>query len=67
LPIYVGGLLRRGLRREREWIAKYGISEAEMEAMVEAVVEALVDEVLTRKELTTRVVSLWSQHAQQLA
>jgi hypothetical protein len=57
LPIYVGGLLRRGLRREREWIAKYGISESEMDAMVKAIVEALVDGALTRKELTESVVA----------
>ncbi|MDH5482440.1 MAG: winged helix DNA-binding domain-containing protein [Candidatus Bathyarchaeota archaeon] len=57
LPIYIGGLLHRGLRREREWIAKYGISEAEMDAMVGAIVEALGDEILTRKELVRHVVA----------
>jgi hypothetical protein len=57
LPIYVGGLLRRGLRREREWIAKYGISESEMDSMVKAIVEALGDDALTRKELTESVVA----------
>lgn len=70
LPIYVGGLLHRGLRRERQWISKYGISEAEMEAMVEAIVEALDDAVLTRKELARHVVALigaktkrWVEHS----
>jgi len=57
LPIFVGGLLRRGLKREREWIAKYGVGWSEMDAMVGAVVEALGDEVLTRKELAKRVVA----------
>jgi hypothetical protein len=56
LPIYVGGLMRRGLRREREWIKRYGVSEAEMDDMVRAVVEALGAEILTRKELSERVV-----------
>jgi hypothetical protein len=56
LPIYVGGLLRRGLRREREWFKRYGVSEAEMDDMVRAVVEALDGEILTRKELSERVV-----------
>lgn len=56
LPIYVGGLMRRGLRREREWIGRYGVSEAEMDDMVRAVVEALGAEILTRKELSERVV-----------
>jgi uncharacterized protein YcaQ len=57
LPIYVGGLLRCGLRREREWIGRYGISESEMDAMVKAIVEALGDGALTRKELTESVVA----------
>ena len=57
LPIYVGGLLRHGLKRQREWIAKYGVSEYEMDAMVGAVVKSLGDEVLTRKELAKRVVA----------
>ncbi len=56
LPIYVGGLMRHGLRRERAWIGRYGISEAEMDDMVRAVVEALGGKVLTRKELSERVV-----------
>jgi hypothetical protein len=56
LPVYVGGLMRCGLRREREWFKRYGVSEAEMEAMVRAVVEALGGEILTRKELSERVV-----------
>lgn len=57
LPIYVGGLMCRGLRREHEWISKYGISEAEMDAMVKAIVEALSSDALTRKELTKEVVA----------
>jgi hypothetical protein len=56
LPIYVGGLMRHGLRREREWIGRYGVSEAEMDDMIRAVVEAVGAEVLTRKELSERVV-----------
>lgn len=55
LPIYTGGLLRQGLRREREWLARYGISHSEMDAMVRAIVEGLADEVLTRKELAQHV------------
>jgi uncharacterized protein YcaQ len=55
LPIYVGGLLRRGLRREREWVARYGISESEMDSMVKAIVEALSEGALTRKELAESV------------
>jgi hypothetical protein len=57
LPIYVGGLQRRGLRREHEWIARYGISESEMNAMVKAIVESLGNGALTRKELTESVVA----------
>jgi hypothetical protein len=57
LPIYTGGLLHRGLRREREWIARYGITQAEMDTMVDTIVKELADEALTRKDLTKRVVA----------
>jgi len=57
LPIYIGGLLHRGLRREREWIARYGISQAEMDTIVKTIVQELADEALTRKDLTKRVVA----------
>jgi hypothetical protein len=41
---------------DREWFRRYGVSDAEMDDMVVAVVEALGTEILTRKELTGRVV-----------
>jgi hypothetical protein len=56
LPIFVGGLMRSGLRREREWFRRYGVSDAEMDGMARAVVDALGAEILTRKELSKRVV-----------
>ena len=69
LPICIGGL-RKGLSRERDWLAKRGVSQSEAEAMVGAVVEALGDEVLVRKELAQRVVAvvggkakLWVEHS----
>lgn len=70
LPVCIGGLFQSGLRRERKWLAKYGVSQVEAEAMIEAVVEALDDEVLTRKELAQRVVTVlggktkrWVEHS----
>ena len=56
MPIYVRGLMRSGLRREREWFKRYGVTDAEMDSMVRAIVEALGSEILTRKELSARVV-----------
>jgi hypothetical protein len=56
LPIYVGGLMRSGLRRDREWFKRYGVTDAEMDRMVNAILEALGTEILTRKELSARVV-----------
>jgi hypothetical protein len=49
-------MMRSGLRREREWFKRYGVSDAEMDDMVRAIVEALGAEILTRKELSERVV-----------
>lgn len=70
LPVFVGGVSRLCLPRERRWIVKYGINETEMDAMVDAVVEALADRPLTRKELAKRVVarlgdsaSRWVEHS----
>jgi hypothetical protein len=57
LPIYVGGLMRSRVPKDREWFKRYGVSDAEMDAMVRAVVDALGAEILTRKELTERVVN----------
>jgi hypothetical protein len=56
LPIYVAGLLRHSLPREREWFKRYGVTEHEIDEMVRAVIEALGGEILTRKELSKRVV-----------
>ncbi len=56
LSIFVGGLMRSGLHREREWFKRYGVSDAEMDDMVRAIIEALGTEILTRKELSGRVV-----------
>lgn len=64
-PVCIGGLLRRGLCRETEWLAGYGVSQAEAEAMSRAVVEALDDEVLTRKELAQRVVAVLGSKARR--
>ncbi len=64
-PICIGGLLRKGLRRERGWLARYGLNQAEAEAMIRAVVEALDDEVLTRKELAQRVVAVLGSKAKR--
>ena len=65
LPVCVGGLLRNGLRREREWLAKRGVSQAEAEAMIRAVVEALDDEILTRKKLAQRVFAVLGSKAKR--
>lgn len=56
LRIYVGGLMRSGLRRDRKWFKRYGVTDAEMDRMVRAILEALGTEMLTRKELSARVV-----------
>jgi len=70
LPVCIGGLLRKGLSRERDWLAKRGVSQSEAEAIVGAVVEALDDEVLVRKELAQRVAAVvggkakrWVEHS----
>lgn len=64
-PVYVGGLLRNGLPRERRWLARHGVSQAETEAMVRAIVDALDDEVLTRRELAERVVAALGSKARR--
>ena len=56
LPIYIGGLMRSRVPKDREWFKRYGVSDAEMDDMVQAVVEALDAEILTRKELSELVV-----------
>jgi hypothetical protein len=48
--------MRTGLRRDREWFKRYGVTDAEMDRMVNAILEALGTEILTRKELSARVV-----------
>lgn len=65
LPFFVGGLVRYGLRTEREWIKRFGVSEAEMDDMVRAVVKALGENILTRKELSERVVERLGVKAKQ--
>jgi len=56
LPVFVGGLMRTGLRRDRDWFKRYGVTDAEMDGWVRAVIDALDNEILTRKELSDRVV-----------
>lgn len=63
IPIFVGGLLRHSLHRERSWIRKYGITNDEIEDMVRTIVDVLDDDVLTRKELTKRVVATMGEKA----
>jgi len=65
LPIFVGGLMRSGLRREREWFKRYGVTDAEMDGMVHAIIEALDTHALTRKELTKHVVERVGVKAKQ--
>jgi hypothetical protein len=48
--------MRSGLRRDRDWFKRYGVTDAEMDGWVRAIVDALGTEILTRKELSERVV-----------
>src|SRR3989337_2644690 len=69
-PMYVAALQDSAVARDRNWIARYGISEGEMDRMADAVVEALASGPLARRELADRVVGLvgpkarrWVEHS----
>ena len=54
-PMYVAALRESAVARDRNWIARYGISEQEMDAMADAVVQVLASGPLSRRELADRV------------
>lgn len=56
LPVYVGALRRR-VREEQRWMARYGVEPEDADAMTEAILNALASGPLTRQELTERVVT----------
>src|SRR3990172_8906146 len=69
-PMYVAALRESAVARDRNWIARYGITEREMDAMADAVVDALASGPLARRELSDRVVGLvgpkarrWVEHS----
>jgi uncharacterized protein YcaQ len=69
LPVYVGALKRR-VREERRWMARYGVGPQEADTMIEAIIDALAPGPLTRQELTERVIDRlgskarrWVQHS----
>ena len=69
-PMYVAALRESAVARDRNWIARYGITEREMDAMADAVVDALASGPLARRELADRVVGLvgpkarrWVEHS----
>jgi len=55
-PMYVAALRESAVARDRNWIARYGISEREMDAMADAVVDVLASGPLSRRDLADRVV-----------
>jgi hypothetical protein len=55
-PMYVAAVRESAVARDRNWIARYGISEREMDAMADAVVDALSSGPLARGDLADRVV-----------
>jgi len=68
LPIYVGALKRR-IREEQRWMARYGLEPREADVMTEAIVDALAPGSLTRKQLSKKVTARlgakakrWVQH-----
>jgi hypothetical protein len=70
LPICLEGLQRHGLRRERDWIAKRGLTMPEIDAVIGAIVQALGNGPLTRKELARQVAAVvgdkakpWIEHS----
>ncbi len=70
LPVCLGGLQRHGLRRERDWIIKRGLSISEIDAVIDAIIQTLGNGPLTRKELACQVVELagskakpWVEHS----
>jgi len=70
LPVCLRGLQRHGLRREKDWIAKRGLSMPEIKSVTNAIVQALGNGPLTRKELARKVVELvggkvkpWVEHS----
>lgn len=56
LPTYLGGLRREILRREKQWMSRYGLAEEDFPRMTAAVEEALASGPLTRTELSGAVV-----------
>lgn len=70
LPLFLGGLRREGLLREKQWMSRYGLREEDFPRMSRAVAEALTSGPLTRKELANAVTGLvgewgrpWIEHA----
>lgn len=56
LPIFLGGLRREGLLREKQWMKRYGLKEENFPRMSQAIEEALASGPMTRKDLADAVV-----------
>lgn len=57
LAVYLGGLRREGLLREKQWMSRHGLKEDDFQRMSHAVSDALTSGPLTRRELADAVVS----------
>ncbi len=64
LPLFLEGLRREGLLREKQWMSRYGLKEEDFPRMSAAIQEALASGPMTRKELadtTTGMVGEWGR------
>ncbi len=65
LSIYLVGLRKEGLFRERQWMRRYGLQEDDFRAMPRAAEEALSSGPLTRRELGEAVVERLGERARK--
>ncbi|MFQ5985919.1 MAG: winged helix DNA-binding domain-containing protein [Thermoplasmata archaeon] len=65
LGVYLAGLRREGLFRERQWMRRYGLSEEDLGRMPRAAEEALASGPLTRRELGEAVVERVGERARK--
>jgi hypothetical protein len=65
LGVYLSGLRREGLFRERQWMRRYGLQEEDFREMPRAAEEALASGPLTRRELGEAVVERLGERARK--
>ena len=65
LSVYLAGLRREGLFRERQWMRRYGLQEEDFHQMPRAAEEALASGPLTRRELGEAVVQRVGERARK--